>query len=294
MGLLDPHRGSISKPDRTQIVYGDGTHLRGKYRTHHGEWDDPVLGPCRAAFDLQVSVSKPVRLLVKEGNQWVAYHPESRRRLGLARIDEDAHVKDKYPSIAERGSEQRTRARGHGLVMWHVRGPEPHSRITLSLGLQEGRQEAEAALRDLLVLKELTGAGLQGFAYDMAMRGTHLETAMRAGLLLFVKVVAAKDDGLTRTAFEEPIGAIGHKSADHARCRHQLVAVDGAVKELVPDGQGELVLANGGEPLHITQIKRTSNGAGTHSRSVSACPAAARRSCTGSPSPPRDKANGTP
>ena len=267
-GKLDPTVGSISRPDRTQVVYGDGTHLRGKFRTHHGEWEDPVLGTCTAEFDLTRSTKAPTRLLVKEGGRWVAYHPESRKRLGLARIDEDAHVVDKYKTFVERGSDRATRARGHGLVMWHVRGDQPHSRTTLAIGLQEGGQEADAALRELLQLRELAGDGLRGFAYDMAMRGKHLEPAMRTGLLPFVKVVAASDDGETRTPFEEPIGAVGHKAADHAGCRHQLLAVDGAVREAVLDGQGELVLANDGAALEVTQVKRAVSRSGQHTFSV--------------------------
>ena len=267
-GKLDPSAGSISRPHRTQLVYGDGTHLRGKFRAHHGEWEDPVLGTCTAEFDLSRSTKTPTRLLVKEGGRWVAYHPESHKRLGLARIDEDAHVVDKYKSFVERGSDRATRARGHGLVMWHVRGDQPHSRITLAIGLQQGGREAEAALRELLELKELAGDGLRGFAYDMAMRGTHLEPAMRAGLLPFVKVVAASDDGETRSPFEDPIGTIGHKSGAHDGCRHQLLAVDGAVREAVLDGQGELVLANDGAALEVSQVKRTVSTSGQHTFSV--------------------------
>jgi hypothetical protein len=102
-GKLDPSAGSISRPHRTQLVYRDGTHLRGKFRAHHGEWGDPVLGTCTAEYDLTRSTKTPTRLLVKEGARWVAYHPESRKRRGLARIDEDAHVLDKYETLVERG-----------------------------------------------------------------------------------------------------------------------------------------------------------------------------------------------
>ncbi len=69
LGKLEPSAGSISRPHRSQVVYGDGTHLRGKFRAHHGEWEDPVLSTCTAEFDLTRSARTPTRLLVKEGER---------------------------------------------------------------------------------------------------------------------------------------------------------------------------------------------------------------------------------
>lgn len=268
LGLLHGEAGSIGRPDRSQVVYGDGTHLKGKFKRHLGEWDDTELGPCLAEFDLSGGATTPARLLKRDGGRWVAYHPETRKKIGYARIDEDAHVHDKYLELVDRSSTRARRARGHGLVMWHVRGEAAHTRITLALGLESGNGEADAALRLLLELKALAGDGVRGFAYDMAMRGTHLEQAMHAGLLPFVKVPAAATDGDDRVPFEEPIGVVAHKGGAHAGCRHEIVAVDGAVTECTLDGQGELVLAHGGRPLDVTQVKRTQRRDGRYSYSV--------------------------
>lgn len=242
VGLLDPHgRGSLTHPDRTRTVYGDGTLVRPLYRP-----------------------PETVRLDQPDGTTTLAYvDPHTGQLLDYppGRYD---------PDLVEhhgRGGSSNT----HGYVAWHARGQRPYQRVNLALAhIPAAGAEAAAAVELLGSVHRAAGGGVQLAVYDGALRGTHIDRIMRlygypvlANLHTDAAPAEALPAGLVRTrdgrrARSLPLGIVTHQLPT-GDCAHQIAAVGGAVVEIDLDEAGDPVVVH---TLTRTAVKRSRRATG--------------------------------
>lgn len=166
LGLLNRNGpGSLSHPDPTRVVYGDGTVVRPLYRpptaTRTTDPSDPT-GPTTVTYrDRQGRPTKaPTR-----------------------RFDPDAADYHGHTGPVH----------GQNFVALYARGDAPHQRVVLAVDrVPRPGQEADTAVRAITRLHQVAGSGIQAVVYDGAMRGVHIDELMTSlGLVVVNKVHAS-------------------------------------------------------------------------------------------------------
>ena len=236
-GLLDPAGpGSLSRPDRSRIVYGDGTVVRPLYRPPTAtRATDPATGAATVTY--LGAAGEPV--------------PAPTRRFDPDAADYHGHTGPVH---------------GQNFVALYARGNHPHQRVVLAVDrVPRPGQEADTAVAAIKRLHTVAGSGIQAIVYDGAMRGVHIDDLMtNHGLLVINKVHAsaktAARRGKTANPRWYPLGTWAHDTPT-GDCTHQLAAVDGAVSEIGLDDTGKpVVLAR----LDRKQVKRPRRASGKY------------------------------
>lgn len=223
IGQLDPYGpGSLTHPDASRTVYGDGTIVR------------PIYRPPAA-----------VRVPNDDGTVQVLY-PDPRSG-GL--MDRPAGRFD--PDLAEHHGHTGP-VLGHGYVAFHTRGPHAYQRVVLGVDhIAAPGLEAESSVRLLHTIARHARNGIQLVVYDGAFHGTHIDEIMRRhGYLVIAKIPTGADnpDALQavrtergRIAKSFPLGAATHQLPT-GLCIHPLAAIGGRLVQLDLDDRGDPVV----------------------------------------------------
>jgi len=235
-GLLDPSGpGPLCHPDRSRLLYGDGTVVRPMYRPPPAtRTTDPVTGEVTITY--LDPAGKPI--------------PAPTHRFDPDAADHHGHT----------GS-----VHGQNYVGLYCRGEAAHSRIVLAVArVARPGLEADTAVAAVKALHAITGPGILAVVYDGAMRGTHIDDLMTScGLLVINKVhssakTAARKGRTAPTPRWFTLGTWEHDTPTGA-CTHQLAAVDGAVCQVSLDVAGKPVVVG---RLARKQVKRSRRGTG--------------------------------
>lgn len=241
LGLLNPQGpGSLTHPDRSRTVYGDGTVVRPMYKPPTAKRStDPVTG------------ETVIRYLGADGT------PIDRpaRRFDPDAADYHGHT----------GS-----VHGQNFVAIYARGDGPHQRVVLGTHrVERPGLEADTAVTAFKALHAIAGQGIHAIVYDGAMRGVHIDELMTScGVLVINKVHAsAKTKARKQKPAATQPGTIPHAptprwftlgiwehDTDSGPCRHNLAAVDGAVTQIGLDESGTNSILH---TLTRRQVKRT-------------------------------------
>jgi hypothetical protein len=218
-GLLRPDGGgSLCHPERSRVVYGDGTVVSPLYRPPVAKRVPDGRGGTRTVY------------LDADGKTI----PRPRRRYDPDSAEHHGHSGPVH---------------GQNFVGLYARGDAPHQRIVLAVGrVPRPGAEAETAVELLKTVHAAAGAGMQAVVYDGALRGKHIEELMTAcGVLVINKVhSSSRSPGPRRVtpAQGNPrwhvLGTWEHDTAAGA-CHHSLAALDGAVSEVGLDAAGSPV-----------------------------------------------------
>jgi hypothetical protein len=149
-GLLDPSGpGSLCHPDRSRLVYGDGTVVRPMYRPPPAtRTTDPVTGEVTITY--LDPAGKPI--------------PAPLHRFDPDAADHHGHT----------GS-----VHGQNYVGLYCRSEATHSRIVLAVArVARPGLEADTAVAAVKALHAITGPGILAVVYDGAMRGVHIDDLM--------------------------------------------------------------------------------------------------------------------
>ncbi|GAA4722356.1 hypothetical protein GCM10025782_20390 [Pedococcus ginsenosidimutans] len=250
LGLLNPTGpGSLSRPDRSRVVYGDGTVVRPLYR------------PPAATRTTSPGTGKTtITYLTPDGQPTQA----PTRRFDPDAADYHGHT----------GS-----VHGQNFVALYARGDNAHQRVVLAVDrVPRPGLEADTAVKAIKRLHAVAGAGIQAIVYDGAMRGVHIDDLMtHQGLLVINKVHASAKTAARRgkhaaTPRWFALGAWEHDAPD-GPCTHTLGAIDGAVSEVGLDEAGQPVVLS---RLDRRQVKRPRRASGKYHFSVAyevPCPA---------------------
>lgn len=223
IGQLDPHGpGSLTHPDASRTIYGDGTIVRPIYRPPRVVWVHDASGAASARYP----DAKTGRLLARPPG----------------RFD---------PDLAEHHG-HRGPVLGHGYVAFHTRGAHPYQRVVLGVDhIDAPGQEAACSLRLLADVARHARDGVQLVVYDGAFRGAHIEEVMqRHGYLVISKMPSQEgtDDDLRavrtangRTAKSFPLGVVSHETTTGS-CSHVLATIGGRVVQLDLDDSGDPVV----------------------------------------------------
>ena len=267
--------GTLTPPDRTRCIYGDGTLVR------------PIYAP-----------PETVEITLDDGSRQVRY-PDPRTG-ELHEQPRHRYDPDLQPHHGRLGP-----VLTHGYVAWHARGPEPYQRVVLAVDhIDAPGQEAATSVRLAGTVYRHLGHGVQAAVYDGAMHGVHIDHLMRRyGWLVLAKTPAATalEPGLHQPLFVNhagkrqrsyPLGFHTHDTPT-GPCRHQLAALDGAVVELDLDENGDPVVVH---HLERGAVKRSRRATGEHHFNIGyriPCP---RQPCTAwlSPHPGRADDLGRP
>ena len=234
LGLLDPAGpGSLSHPDRSRVVYGDGTVVRPLYRPPTAKLStDPATGKTKVTY------------YDADGNVIDKPH----RRFDPDAADYHGHTGPVH---------------GQNFVALYARGDDPHQRVVLAVDrVDRPGQEADTAVRAIKRLHAVAGAGIQAIVYDGAMRGVHIDELLTGhGLVVINKVHASAKTAARRGKNTKPrwftLGTWEHDTPQGA-CGHQLAAVDGAVSEIGLDDQGKPVVLSRLERRQVKRPRRSS------------------------------------
>lgn len=235
-GLLNPSgAGSLCHPDRTRVVYGDGTVIRPMYRPPAARREkDPKTGQTKIVY--LDGAGEPIDAPTRR------YDPDA--------ADYHGHT----------GS-----VHGQNYVALYARGDLPHQRIVLGVDrVERPGLEAETAVAAIKRLHTVAGAGIQAVVYDGAMRGVHIDDLMSTcGVLVINKVhssakTAKRKGKAGATPRWFPLGTWEHDTAAQA-CTHQLAAIDGAVHEIGLNDAGDPVVLS---RLERKQVKRPRRSTG--------------------------------
>jgi hypothetical protein len=240
MGLLDPAGpGSLCHPDRSSVVYGDGTVIRPMYR------------PPRAkrVTDKRTGAAKVIYLDAADNPI-----DAPARRFDPDAADYHGHTGPVH---------------GQNYVCLYARGDAPHQRVVLAADRVDAPgQEAATAVELAKRLHTVAGSGMKVLVYDGALRGTHIEDLMTSCGLIVVNKVAAQpltEDaraarGCAKAPKWYPLGTWEHDTPT-GPCTHQLSAVNGAVCQTGLDEAGEPVVL---DRLDRKQVKRSRRASGRH------------------------------
>lgn len=237
LGLLNPSGpGSLSHPDRSRVVYGDGTVIRPLYRPPAAKRDtDPATGKTKVTY------------LDADGSEVDA----PTRRFDPDAADYHGHAGPVH---------------GQNFVALYARGDHPYQRVVLAVDrVERPGLEADTAVGALRRLHTTAGSGIQAVVYDGAMRGVHIDELMTSlGVVVINKVhnsgkTAARKGRASRGRWHT-LGTWEHDTPQ-GPCTHQLAAVDGAVSEIGLDQEGKpVVLAR----LERRQVKRPRRASGRY------------------------------
>jgi hypothetical protein len=242
IGLLLPAGpGSLTHPDPSRCVYGDGTLVRPLYRPPE-----------------TVTVTEP------DGTTHLAYpHPRTKELL--------QHPPGRYDPDLQAHHGQLGPVLTHGYVCWHARGPELYQRVVLAAGhIPAPGAEAVTAIRVLRTVHRAAAGGVQAAVYDGAMTGVFIDEVMTSyGYLLLAKQptsstsediesapLVLNDAG--RRASSYPLGTIGHRPGGGSSCTHQIATIGGRVVEIGLDETGDPVVSADLTRGAVKRFKRTS------------------------------------
>jgi hypothetical protein len=235
LGLLDPAGpGSLSHPDRSRVVYGDGTVVRPLYRPPAAKRStDPATGKTKVTYydSARNVIDKPSR-----------------------RFDPDAADYHGHTGSVH----------GQNFVALYARGDHPHQRVVLAVDrVDRPGLEADTAVAAIKRLHAVAGSGIQAIVYDGAMRGVHIDELMTSHGLLVINKVHASAKTAVRRGKKDPaprwyaLGTWEHEIPEGS-CTHQLAAVDGAVSEIGLDETGKPVVIGRLERRQVKRPRRTS------------------------------------
>lgn len=223
IGQLDPRgAGSLTHPDASRTVYGDGTIVR------------PIYQPPQAVRRLEADgTTRPY--YPQRGSGDLLDHPPGR-------FD---------PDLAEHHG-HRGSVLGHGYVAFHTRGPHPYQRVVLAVEhIPAAGMEAATAVRLLGDVARHARDGVQAVIYDGAFHGSHIDEVMqRYGYLVISKIPTGEGvDGALeairtpsgRLAKSHPLGYAIHQLPT-GPCRHAIAAIGGRLVQLDLDDRGDPVV----------------------------------------------------
>lgn len=244
IGQLDPHGpGSLTHPDATRCVYGDGTLVRPIYRPPQTEILDNDDGTTTTAY-------------VDPRTGQLSATPTHRFDPDLV-----AHHGKGGPVLT------------HGYVCWHTRGSKAYQRIDLAAThIAAPGAEAATAVALLRDVHRAAGTGIQAIIYDGAFRGTHIEEIMTTyGYLVLAKQhrdTTGRDPAKTqlvqtphgRRSRSYPLGTVSHDLPTGA-CHHTIAAAGGTVVEVDLDDRGDPVIVS---TLTRRAVKRARRNTGRY------------------------------
>lgn len=240
-------RGSLTHPEASRCVYGDGTLVR------------PIYRP-----------PETVELANDDGTTTIAYpDPHTGQLL--------SHPPGRFDPDLQRHHGQRGPVLTHGYVAWHTRSTRPYTRIDLAMcHIPKPGAEADTAVHLLADVHRAAGQGVQVAIYDGALRGVHINEIMtRFGYLVLAKQHTDAASGLAtealagttlvqtpegRRARSYPLGTVTHQLPT-GPCHHQLAAAGGHVVEIDLDERGDPVIVG---HLTRTQVKRARRAHGEY------------------------------
>lgn len=234
-GLLLPGRkGSLTHPDPSRVIYGDGTVVRPIYRIQPDNDDD--------TDSTQAERPSGVGEAADAGTVPVRGRRQDSSAALFHRHDGPIH--------------------GNDFVVFFARGDDPGSRVVLGVDRVDvpGR-EAETAVRLVERIALLTTGGVQAVVYDGALKGAHIDRVMRrCGLLVVNNVAAAVRNDDEVVVKRRPLGTYSHRVGRRS-CSHSLHIEDGSVIDMG--------LADDGTPLRLStatrkQVKRVQRADGTY------------------------------
>ncbi|RHA37751.1 hypothetical protein [Cellulomonas rhizosphaerae] len=223
IGQLNPRGpGSLTHPDASRTVYGDGTIVR------------PIYQPPEA-----------VRVVQPDGSTRARY-PDPR----TGRLEEWPSGRFD-PNLAEHHG-TRGPVQGHGYVAFHTRGRRAYERVVLAVDhIPEPGAEAPAAVRLLGNVARDARDGIQLVVYDGAFHGVHIDEVMRRhGYLVISKIPTGQDvpgalqavrTQCGRLAKSYPLGLATH-TLPTGSCSHAIATIGGRVVQLDLDERGDPVV----------------------------------------------------
>lgn len=127
-----------------------------------------------------------------------------------------------------------------------------NSTIILDVAADDDRDEAKLALKMLIDAKAAL-PGTLGVVYDAALRGTHLATLARHGLVTVAPIAAKENPGRGRNSSKRVekqgnAGAYSHDLDNGTQCVHELAYRGGQVCEVTVDAAGRKLLHPLGDP----------------------------------------------
>lgn len=236
IGQLSPQGpGSVSHPDASRTVYGDGTIVH------------PMYHPPEA-----------VRATQPDGSIHLRY-PDHTGRLR----DEPEGKFD--PDLVEHHG-QRGPVLGHGYVAFHTRGVHRYQRVVLAVEhIPAPGAEAATAVRLLGDVARNARDGILAVIYDGALHGVHIDEIMRRyGYVVLCKIPTGQDvpgaleavrTASGRLAKSYPIGFATHNVPTGA-CRHAVAAIGGRVVQLDLDERGDPVVVATPRRGPIKRVRR--------------------------------------
>lgn len=236
LGLLHPNgAGSITHPDRSRIIYGDGTIVRPVYRRPRSTTvTDTETGEEHVVF-IDPSTGEHCATPVGRHDSSAAdYH----------RFDGPIH--------------------GNNFVIAFARGENPGQRVVLGVDRVDAPgREADTAAGLIERICDAAGPGITAALYDGAFRGVHIDQLMRrSGLVVINKVHLAttRSDDAQAVARRRPLGIFSHDKR-RISCTHTLHIDNGTVVDIA--------LADDGTPVIVAsairrQVKRFRRADGTY------------------------------
>jgi len=223
IGQIDPRgKGSLTHPEASRTVYGDGTIVR------------PIYQP-----PVAVRVSEP------DGSSHPMYPDPHTGQLA------DTPSGRYDPDLAEHHGHAGP-VQGHGYVAFHTRGAHAYQRVVLAAAhIPEPGQEANTSLQVLGDVARLARDGIQLVVYDGAFHGVHIDHVMRRyGYLVISKIPTGADiPGALATVRTErgrlarsySLGVVTH-TLPTGQCAHPIAAIGGRVVQLDLDERGDPVV----------------------------------------------------
>jgi hypothetical protein len=238
--LIARGAGSRAHPDRTRVIYGDGTVIK------------PIYKPPTAIF----VPAGPEDLDADEQGMVLRYPDPSTGE--LMRKPNKRYDPDGITHHGHTGP-----VHGTNMVSFYARGRSANQRIILGLDtVPAPGQEAATAVELAKRIAKVSGDGAMAIVYDGALRGVHIEELMsRTGMMVMNKVHASAYgvvDAKGKKVRTQLIDVYSHETKV-GPCRHQVAVIDGAITELVTTDSGQVV------PLHRlqrVQVKRSERSSG--------------------------------
>ncbi|NKY38155.1 hypothetical protein [Cellulomonas septica] len=236
IGQLDPRGpGSLTHPDPSRTVYGDGTIVR------------PIYQPPDA-----------VRVAGEDGTSSPRYPGPN----GELREQPEGRFD---PDLAEHHG-HRGSVLGHGYVAFHTRGMHPYQRVVLAVEhIPAPGMEAATSVQLLGVVARHAHGGIQAVIYDGAFHGVHIDEVMtRYGYVVISKIPTGEDvPGAVRAvrtpggrlAKSYPLGFATH-TLPTGPCQHPIAAIGGRVVQLDLDERGDPVVVSTPRRGPVKRVRR--------------------------------------
>lgn len=230
-GLLKPDGpGSLTHPDTSRVIYGDGTVVRPIFRRPRTTTTtDPDTGERTTNY----------------------VHPTTGEHTPTptGRFDPSASDYHRFDGPIH----------GNNFVIAFARNKTPNRRIILGVDRVDGPgQEAHTAVALIERIHAQAGPGITAVVYDGAFRGVHINQLMtRHGLIVINKVNPAARVGAELTPKRRPLGTYTHTTAKNRDCTHTLHIENGTIIDVAIADDGTPVTVSTATRRQVKRFRRT-------------------------------------